>query len=97
LLGLPRDGSLRWIGAVGSGFSDNALTAIREALDQMRAERSPFHPDPEMPSATWVEPTLVAAVGYRNWTAAGRLRHPVFKGFTDDDPGTITWEAEGPG
>jgi bifunctional non-homologous end joining protein LigD len=96
LLGLPRDGALRWVGAVGTGFSDEALVAIRAALDEMAIERSPFHRDLEMPAATWIEPGLVAAVGYRNWTAAGRLRHPVFKGFTDDDPATITWETERP-
>lgn len=94
LLGLPAEGALRWVGAVGSGFSDEALSVIRTALDEMRSERSPFHPDPEIPAATWVEPNLVAAVGYRNWTVAGRLRHPVFKGFTDDGPAAITGEGE---
>lgn len=97
LLGLPAKGALRWVGAVGSGFTDEALSVIRTALDEMQSAQSPFHPDPEIPAATWVEPSLVAAVGYRNWTAAGRLRHPVFKGFTDDDLDTITWETEGPG
>ena len=32
-----------------------------------------------------------------DWTAAGRLRHPRFRGFTDDLSDAITWEAEGPG
>ena len=96
LVGL-RDGvALRWIGAVGTGFSDQALGSIRESLDEIRVEGSPFHHDPEIPKATWVEPRLVALVEYANWTAAGRLRRPVFKGFTDDDPEGITWEAEGP-
>jgi len=98
LLGMRGGDALRWVGAVGTGFSDDELEAIRAALDEMRVDRSPFHPDAELPSdAAWVEPRLIAAVRYRNWTAAHRLRHPVFKGFTDDDPVAITWEAEGPG
>lgn len=97
LVGLRDGDALRWIGAVGTGFSDEALGSIRRSLEEIRVEASPFHRDPEIPQATWVEPRLVAVVEYRNWTGAGRLRRPVFKGFTDDDPGAITWEAEGPG
>jgi bifunctional non-homologous end joining protein LigD len=88
--------ALRWIGNVGTGFDEAAIRAIRGALDAMTAERSPFLADPDLPPAGWVEPVLVAAVEYRNWTDAGRLRFPVFKGFTDDDPRAITTEAEGP-
>lgn len=88
---------LRWVGAVGTGFTDADLAAIRTALDAQRTEESPFWDDLEMPRGSmWVDPTLVAAVGYRNWTEAGRLRHPRFQGFTDDPVDTITWESEGP-
>lgn len=44
-----------------------------------------------------VEPVLVIAVDYRNWTHAGRIRHPRFKGFTDDVAESVTWKLEGPG
>jgi bifunctional non-homologous end joining protein LigD len=97
LLGLHDAGGLRWIGSVGSGFSDAALAAIREALDAMTIGECPFVPDPELPrSAVWVEPHLVAVVQYKEFTGSGRLRGPSFKGFTDDDPTAITWQAEGP-
>ncbi|OFW66482.1 MAG: hypothetical protein A2Z12_05505 [Actinobacteria bacterium RBG_16_68_21] len=96
LLGQWEGPGLRWVGAVGTGFDGAMLRTIRRALDEMRRPASPFHPDREMPAGTWVEPSLVAAVGYRNWTTAGRLRHPVFKGFTDDPAEAITWRAEGP-
>jgi bifunctional non-homologous end joining protein LigD len=33
---------------------------------------------------TWVEPELVAQVGFTEWTGAGRLRHPRFLGLRDD-------------
>ncbi len=98
LLGLWDAGSLRWIGAVGSGFGETALRAIRETLDVLEVADSPFGIDPDLPgNAVWVEPRLVALVQYKEYTDAGRLRGPSFGGFTDDDPTLITWEREGPG
>jgi bifunctional non-homologous end joining protein LigD len=97
LLGLWTETGLRWIGSVGSGFDDWSLGAIREALDQMRMDNSPFLPGDDLPrKAVWVYPQLVALVEFREWTQVGRLRGPVFKGFTDDPHGEVTWEAEGP-
>jgi bifunctional non-homologous end joining protein LigD len=97
LLGMWADDGLRWVGAVGSGFDDAALEAIRHALDQMTMERSPFVPNPDLPkNAVFVHPALVALVQYKEFTSVGRLRAPSFKGFTDDDPGSVTWEEEGP-
>ncbi len=97
LLGLWTPDGLRWVGAVGSGFSDAELRAIRNALDRMRVVDSPFLPDAGLPQgAVWVVPQLVAMVQHKEWTAAGRLRGPSFEGFTDDDPATMRWETEGP-
>lgn len=97
LLGLGAGERLRWIGSVGSGFSETDVRAIRQALDEMTITDSPFEPHPEMPpGVTWVSPTLVAVVQYKEWTAAGRLRGPSFKGFTDHPSAEVTWEAEGP-
>lgn len=98
LLGLWTESGLRWIGSVGSGFDDWSLGAIREALDQMRMDQSPFLPGDDLPKrAVWVYPQLVALVQFREWTQVGRLRAPVFKGFTDDPKDEVTWESEGPG
>jgi bifunctional non-homologous end joining protein LigD len=89
--------ALRWVGQVGTGFDDAALAAIRTALDEMATEDDPFHPDLEMPAATFVEPHLVAHVRIKEWTFEGRLRHPSFKGFGPEDAAAITWDDEGPG
>ncbi len=98
LLGLWDGDGLRFIGAVGSGFDDAGLVAIRSALDDMRTDRSPFHPDPSLPrNATWVEPRLVAMVRVRGWTGTGHLREPTFEGFTDDPATAITLAVEGAG
>jgi bifunctional non-homologous end joining protein LigD len=97
LLGLWDGDRLRFIGSVGTGFDDAALRAIRAALDELRTERSPFSLDASLPAeAVWVEPRLVAVVQFREWTEAGRLRAPVFKGFSDESVASITWEEEGP-
>ena len=97
LVGLWDGRLLRWVGSVGTGFSRSQLAAIRSALDAMKRPRSPFRDAGSLPSdATWVEPSLVARLGYRDWTLAGRLRHPRFDGFTDDPVDEITWQAEGP-
>jgi bifunctional non-homologous end joining protein LigD len=91
------DGSLRYVGGVGSGFDDLSLVAIRAALDQMTRLVSPLTDSRPAPAGTtWVEPRLVALVEFKEWTPEGRLRAPIFKGFVDLDPAAVTWEAEGP-
>lgn len=97
LLGLWTGAGLQWIGAVGSGFDDASLNAIRAALGEMTVTESPFHTDPDIPQgSTWVRPQLVAMVRYKQWTAAGRVRAPSFQGFTDSPVEAVTLEAEGP-
>jgi bifunctional non-homologous end joining protein LigD len=34
--------------------------------------------------AVWVEPELMAEIEYRAKSAAGKVRHPVFKGLRED-------------
>ena len=98
ILGLPDESTMRWIGSVGSGFSEADVRSIRTALDQMAVPESPFETGVQIPGQiTWVEPALVAMVQYKQWTGAGRLRGPSFKGFTDTPVGEVSWQAEGPG
>lgn len=96
LLGLWTEEGLRWIGSVGSGFDDPALRAIRDALESMTVGASPFLHNPDLPDATWVNPDLVAVVRFKQWTKAGRLRAPSFRGFSDYAARSATWESEGP-
>lgn len=97
LLGLWGDGGLRWVGSVGSGFDDPTLRAVRAALDQMTVDAVPFLEDPDLPTATWVHPQLVAVVRFKQWTTAGRLRAPSFKGFSGTPVHLASWDNEGPG
>ncbi len=97
LLGLVDGDGLRYIGSVGTGFTGQTLRAIRGALDEMAMETPAFLTGTAIPAgAVFVEPQLVALVEFKEWTRAGKLRAPAFKGFTGDDWETITWTAEGP-
>jgi len=41
----------------------------------------------------WVQPRLVAEVGFSEWTTDGELRHPRFQGLRDDkDAGDVVRE-----
>ena len=90
LVGVPEPGGsagLRYAGKVGTGFSDAALAVLHR---QLRALARPTPalatppPRPETASAQWVEPRLVAEVGFGEWTPDGRLRHPVWRGLRPD-------------
>jgi bifunctional non-homologous end joining protein LigD len=87
LLGYYRDGELIYAGKVGTGF-DRAM--LRELGAEMRRRERPTRPfagDDKIPGvrgATWVEPELVAQIGFTEWTADGRLRHPRFLGMRED-------------
>ena len=80
-------GALRYVGRVGSGFSDRALEELRPRLDALAAEADPFADAPPEPGRlTFVRPELVAEVEFANWTGDGRLRAPVFLRLRDDKP-----------
>lgn len=97
LLGLWDGDRLRFVGAVGTGFDELRLGGIGSALGELETPVCPFHPGGLPAGSRWVEPSLVAVVGMREWTSAGRLRQPRFLGFAADPHDTVTWDDEGPG
>lgn len=97
LVGLWAPEGLRWIGAVGSGFDEGALSAFSKTMRRLERPTSPFVDQVTLPGRpVWVEPVIVVEVEYKEWTRERRLRAPVFKGVAGVDPGEATWEAEGP-
>lgn len=87
LLGLPTRGGLRYVGNVGSGFTEEMLYDLRARLRDLAQPTSPFvgPVDPRRArAARWVRPELVAEVSYAQLTADGRLRHPVWRGLRPD-------------
>jgi len=88
---------LRYAGRVGTGFSDAELDRLAGLLEPLRRKASPFDGRQPPKQAVFVEPELVAQVEFREWTAAGTLRAPVYKGIRPDkDPEDVVREREEP-
>ena len=93
LVGYGEDGRLRYAGRVGTGFGRETLRDLAARLAPLRRDDTPFADSPRLRSATWVEPELVAQVGFTEWTRDGRLRHPRFVGLREDkDPRSVVRE-----
>ncbi len=88
LLGVYDDGGhLRYVGRVGTGFSDEMLDEMRRALDPITVERSPFEDGltaRERLGARFVEPVIVGEVEFIEWTPTKRLRAPSWRGLRID-------------
>jgi bifunctional non-homologous end joining protein LigD len=87
LMGLPDEHGLRYVGQVGTGFTDSALHDMAARLQRLARKTSPF--SPEVPradarDARWVRPVLVGEVAFSEWTAEDRLRHPSWRGLRED-------------
>jgi bifunctional non-homologous end joining protein LigD len=86
VLGAWADGSLRWVGQVGTGFTDRMLQDALARLAEIEADVPPID-DPELrkvKGVRWVRPEIVCEVEYLQMTGAGKLRAPSFKGFRPD-------------
>jgi bifunctional non-homologous end joining protein LigD len=86
LLGYFRDGQLEYAGKVGTGFDTDTLHELGAQLRALRRNDAPFNAPQAIKerNVTWVEPELVAQIGFTEWTRDGRLRHPRFLGLRDD-------------
>ena len=77
----------RYVGKVGSGFSDALILQISEALvGPFTAEPSVYMPahDTDLRSAKWSEPSEVVEVFFRGIGVHGLLRQPTLKGLRPD-------------
>jgi bifunctional non-homologous end joining protein LigD len=83
--GAGSGGELVYAGRVGSGFADSELDALRRRLEARERPTPPVTGEvPAGEEHRWVEPELVVEVAFTEVTAAGQLRHPVFRRFRDD-------------
>jgi bifunctional non-homologous end joining protein LigD len=83
-VGVMEDGRLVYVGKVGTGFTDATLAMLSRELEPLRTTRSPFSGRQAPKGTVFVEPRLVAAVEFREWTRTGTLRAPSFKGLRYD-------------
>lgn len=97
LVGMFEGPKLRYVGKVGTGYTQDTLRDLGAKLRKRQTDRPPFDPAPRMRDATWVRPDLVAQLAYQEWTADGKLRQPAFLGLrTDKKPKEVTWQAREP-
>jgi len=93
-------GRLRYLGMVGTGFSDAALRLLAERLAPLAVTKSPFDdevPAPDARAARWVRPELVGEVVYRILTPDLRLRHTSWRGLRPDrDPAEVVLDLPSP-
>jgi bifunctional non-homologous end joining protein LigD len=75
---------LRYAGRVGTGFTDRELERLGVELRARARKTSPFVGTQPPREARFVEPELVAEIEFREWTNAGSLRHPSYKGLRED-------------
>src|SRR5690606_21777390 len=98
LLGVPEGGRLRYVGRVGTGFSDRDLVDLRARLDRLARATNPLIgvPPPDARDAHWVTPKLVGEVSFAEHTTDGRLRAPTWRGWRlDKTPDDVTMEVPG--
>ena len=82
---MQKDGALRYVGDVGTGFTHAELDRLKALLDRLATDDCPFASPPKtLAAAHWVHPRLVAQVRYTEMTDEGRLRHPSYLGLRDD-------------
>ena len=81
-LGKREGNELVYVGKVGTGWSRTVSSQIRKQLDTVVSSKSKLTRPIKKPKATWVEPTFVADIEYRDITSEGLLRASSFKGLS---------------
>lgn len=76
-------GAFHDAGSVGTGFDREEEAELRARLDPLRRPEPVLSGGgvggaPPRKGIVWVEPREVCEVRYKEWTEAGKLRHPVF-------------------
>jgi bifunctional non-homologous end joining protein LigD len=89
VLGVREGDELRYVGNVGTGFTEAEIERLLEKLRALETDACPFPEPPKMPKVRkgdvqWVKPELVAEVEFVEWTHDGRLRAPSYQGLRED-------------
>ncbi len=87
-LAVYRGDALTYSGNVGTGFTERTLTDLKKRLEPLHTDKAavplPAKLPPELRHTQWVRPELVCEVEYLEFTSAGRLRAPSYKGLRTD-------------
>jgi bifunctional non-homologous end joining protein LigD len=78
------NGSLEYVGKVGTGFDEQTLAALHRKFRRLERAKSPFAGEVREKGAHFLSPKLVAQISFTERTREGKLRHPVYLGLRDD-------------
>ncbi|OWV66038.1 ATP-dependent DNA ligase [Rhizobium sp. N122] len=81
------------VGSVGTGFSAGDAEQLKKTLDRLKTSR------PAVPLKgkryVFVQPTLIAEIEFRGWTADGSLRHASYKGLREIQDNAAVFDMTG--
>jgi bifunctional non-homologous end joining protein LigD len=93
VVGFYEDGELKYAGRVGTGFDEAELNRLGRLFEGLARDDSPFGGRQPPRETHFVDPVLIAHVGYGEWTQTRTLRHPRYLGLRDDiDPETVEFD-----
>ena len=97
LLAVQDEEGLAYAGKVGTGFTTTSLEDILAKVQRLERKTPALEgvPRAEARDAHWVTPKLVGEVAYAEWTSAGRLRHPTWRGWRVDKDADEVWRSDG--
>lgn len=82
------DGTLRYVGRVGSGFDEATLRELHARLETMATDQPavdlPAHTPLRERDVIWVRPEVMVEVAFRGWGREGLLRQASFLRLRDD-------------
>ena len=78
-LAQARDGELKYVGKVGTGFDNDSLKQVTDELKKLDVIPRPIREKPlDDARSIWLKPRLLCEVQFASWTKDGALREPVF-------------------
>jgi ATP-dependent DNA ligase len=78
-LAVEEQGTLRYVGKVGTGFDTRMMKQIFAELTSLKKIKRPVKEKPlDDSTSTYIEPKLICEVEYASWTKDKMLREPVF-------------------
>ncbi len=84
LLGYYDGDHFVYAGKAGTGFTHDMLARLADLMRPLARSSSPFDVGRPPAGAHFVEPRLVGEFEFSEWTSAGDLRAPSFKGLRED-------------
>lgn len=88
LLAVHIEGELTYCGKVGTGWDNDEMESIYALLKPLVRKYPTVEISEPGSSAIWVQPRVVAEIGYAERTPGGLLRHARFVALREDKPAT---------